>query len=168
MEVIILALVATVIGFFVIALNRRAPTYLPARGGGHPDLGEDADYLGGLSEDQFSELCLRLIKHMDLDVESVDWVENRQLEIRAQDPKPVVGGLYVLLGVMCAPGELVTPPEISNLYSVVKDEDAIKGILVTNGLFAAPAAQMMEADRLELINGAALLEMVGRSQGSTH
>jgi hypothetical protein len=47
-----------------------------------------------------------------------------------------------------------------SLKDVVKEEGAIKGFLVTNGLFAAPAAQMLDAQKLELINGPTLLQML--------
>ena len=36
------------------------------------------------------------------------------------------------------------------LKDIVKEEGAIKGFLVTNGQFAAPAAQMLDAQKLEL------------------
>lgn len=161
MEVIVLAGLAVIIGFIVIALNRRPPSYLPMRGEDHPDLGEAAELLAGLSFQQFQSLCMALVSHMNLQPDTLEQVETDEIEIRAKDDKPVVGGTYILIGVYRPDGGMVTPPSISNLYSVVKDEHAAGGILVTNGVFAAAAAQMIEAERLQLINGAKLLDMVG-------
>lgn len=161
MEVIILAVVATLIGFIVIALNRRPPAYLPMRGEEHPELGEAGDLLNALTFDQFQNLCVALVRHMELEPDTIEKVEIDEVEIRARDAKPVVGGMYILIGVHRREGALVEPPSISNLYSVVRDEHAAGGILVTNGQFAAAAAQMLEAERLQLINGKRLIDMVG-------
>ena len=161
MEVIILAVIAVGIGFFVIFLNRRPPSYLPMRGEEHPEPGEEADLLNALTFEQFQDLCIALIRHMELEPEAIEQVETDELEIRARDGKPVVGGMYILIGVHRRDGALVTPPSIANLYSVVRDEHAAGGILVTNGQFAAAAAQMLEAERLQLINGKRLIDMVG-------
>ena len=51
-----------------------------------------------------------------------------------------------------------------SLKDVVKEEGAIKGVLVTNGVFAAPAAQMLDAEKLELINGPTLLSLLSQTE----
>ncbi|HVO29835.1 MAG TPA: restriction endonuclease, partial [bacterium] len=89
--------------------------------------------------------------------EVVDRTAPAEIEIRATDPKPMVGGLYIIHGVLRDPDDYVGPEQVMSLKDIVKEEGAIKGFLLTNGLFAAPAAQMLDAQKLELINGPTLL-----------
>lgn len=161
-EVLILALVATLIGFLLIASIRKPPAYLPMRGPGHPDIdAAHAAQLGPITVPEFESMLVRLVtEFIGLEIVGIDRTAANEVEIRARDPKPVVGGLYVVHGVLRRLDDLVGPEQVMALKDVVKEEGAIKGFLVTNGLFAAPAAQMLDAQKLELINGPTLLRML--------
>ena len=161
-EVIVLTLVACIIGFFLIANIRRPPAYLPMRGPGHPDLDDASAAQLTLTIPEFETMLRRLVTdYIGLQIDAVDRTAANEIEIRAIDPKPVVGGLYIVHGVLRRFDDYVGPEQVMSLKDIVKEEGAIKGFLVTNGLFAAPAAQMLDAQKLELINGPTLLQMLG-------
>jgi hypothetical protein len=161
-EVILLVLVASIIGFVLISQIRKPPAYLPMRGAGHPEIDDDhAAQLGALTLTEFESLMRRFVNdYIGLKIENVDHTAAREIEIRATDPKPMVGGLYIVHGVLRDLDDYVGPEQVMSLKDVVKEEGAIKGFLVTNGVFAAPAAQMLDAQKLELINGPTLLQLI--------
>jgi hypothetical protein len=162
-EVIVLFAFAVFLGFFTIALIRKPPAYLPMRGAGHPDIDEHlAATLGNLTIAEFEGMVRRLVNdYIGLEIDVVDRVAENEVEIRAKDPKPMVGGLYIVHGVLRRLDDYIGPEVVMQLKDVVKEEGALKGVLVTNGIFAAPAAQMLDAQKLELINGPTLLKMIG-------
>lgn len=165
MEVLILAFVATVLGFVLISQIRKPPAYLPMRGAGHPEMDEaHAAQLGELTMQEFEAMMRRLVNdYIGLKIEVVDHTAPREVEIRATDAKPMVGGLYIVHGVLRDLEDYVGPEQVMSLKDIVKEEGAIKGFLVTNGVFAAPAAQMLDAQKLELINGPTLLRLLAGS-----
>lgn len=162
MEVLVLVAVATIVGFFLIANIRKPPAYLPMRGAGHPEMDDaHAAQLGTMSLSEFESMLRRLVtEYIGLEIEVVDHTASNEVEIRAIDRKPFVGGLYIVHGVLRRLDDFVGPEQVMGLKDVVKEEGAIKGFLVTNGVFAAPAAQMLDAQKLELINGPTLLRML--------
>lgn len=161
MEVILLTAIACFLGFLLIAFIRKPPAYLPMRGPGHPELDEAHAQQLELSITEFESMLRRLVTdYIGLHIDVVDHTSPNEVEIRAVDPKPIVGGLYIVHGVLRRLDDYVGPEQVMGLKDVVKEEGAIKGFLVTNGLFAAPAAQMLDAQKLELINGPALLRML--------
>ena len=166
MEVLFLTGIACVIGFFLIALIRKPPAYMPMRGPGHPEIdAAHAAQLGELDVTEFESMLRRLVTdYIGLEIDVVDHTSPNEVEIRAIDRKPIVGGLYVVHGVLRRLDDFVGPEQVMSLKDIVKEEGAIKGFLVTNGMFAAPAAQMLDAQKLELINGPTLLHML--SMGS--
>lgn len=162
MEVILLVFLATVLGFFAISLIRRPPAYLPMRGHGHPEMDDaHAEALGDLSMAEFEDMMRSLVTdYVGLEIDVVDRTAPNEVEIRAVDRKPMVGGLYIAHGILRRLDDYVGPEQVMALRDVCKEEGAIKGFLVTNGIFAAPAAQMLEAQKLELINGPELLRLL--------
>ncbi len=162
MEVVAIVVVATILGFLLISAIRKPPAYLPMRGAGHPEIDEaHAQQLGSLSILEFESMLRRLVvDHVGLTIDVVDRTDENEIEIRARDPKPIIGGLYVVHGILRRLDDYVGPEAVMALKDVVKEEGALKGFLVTNGAFAAPAAQMLDAQKLELINGPTLLRLV--------
>lgn len=168
MEVILLVMIGTFIGFILIAFIRKPPAYMPMRGHGHPEADAvDLIQLESLSMADFEAMLRRFVdEHIGLTIDVVDYTSPREIEIRARDPKPMVGGMYIVHGILRPQDDYVGPEQVMALRDVCKEEGAIKGFLVTNGTFAAPAAQMLEAQKLELINGARLLEFVGQPRSA--
>lgn len=161
MEVIFLTVIACVIGFFLIATIRKPPAYMPMRGPGHPEIDEAHAQQLDLTVLEFEAMLRRLVTdYIGLEIDVVDHTAKNEVEIRARDPKPIVGGLYIVHGVLRSLDDFVGPEQVMGLKDIVKEEGAIKGFLVTNGVFAAPAAQMLDAQKLELINGPTLLQML--------
>jgi len=161
-EVLVLTFVACVIGFFLIANIRKPPAYMPMRGPGHPEIDPESAAQLSPTLDEFEGMLRRLVTdYIGLQIDVVDRTAANEVEIRARDPKPIVGGLYIVHGVLRSHDDFVGPEQVMSLKDIVKEEGAIKGFLVTNGVFAAPAAQMLDAQKLELINGPTLLAMLG-------
>ena len=94
MEVIVLFGGAVLLGFLVIALIRKPPAYLPMRGVGHPDIDEgSAARLGELTIVEFEAMMRRLVSdYIGLAIDVVDRTAENEVEIRARDPKPMIGG----------------------------------------------------------------------------
>ena len=166
MEVLVLTLFASIIGFILISQIRRPPAYLPMRGVGHPELDEaHAQQLGDLTLGEFESMMRKFVsEYVGLRIDVVDRTAAAEIEIRATDPKPMVGGTYIIHGVLRRLDDYVGPEQVMSLKDIVKEEGAIKGILITNGVFAAPAAQMLDAQKLELINGPAFLRILAGSR----
>ena len=162
MDVLLVFAIGIVLGFFVIALIRKPPAYLPMRGAGHPEMDEqNAAQLGELTIAEFEGMMRQLVtRYIGLEIDVVDRTGKDEVEIRAVDRKPMIGGLYIVYGVLRRLDDYVGPEVVMSLKDVVKEEGAIKGVLVTNGVFAAPAAQMLDAEKLELINGPTLLQLL--------
>ena len=164
MEVVLIVFVGTIVGFFLISMIRRPPAYLAMRGVGHPDIDDDqVERLGNLSLEEFETMLQRFVTdYIGLDIDVVDHTARNEIEIRARDDKPMVGGLYIVHGMLRSLDDFVGPESVMSLKDVVKEEGALKGFLITNGVFAAPAAQMLDAQKLELINGPTLLQLMSR------
>lgn len=162
MEVLILVFFASILGFVLISQIRRPPAYLPMRGVGHPDMDDaHAAQLGDLSLAEFEAMMRTfVIDYIGLHIDVVDRTAAQEIEIRASDSKPMVGGTYIIHGVLRRLDDFVGPEQVMSLKDLVKEEGAIKGFLLTNGVFAAPAAQMLDAQKLELINGPTLLRLL--------
>lgn len=158
---VFIVVVATFIGFVLISFIRKPPAYMPMRGPGHPDIDEAHAQQLQMEVGEFESMLRRLVTdYIGLTIDVVDRTAPNEVEIRARDPKPIVGGLYIVHGVLRPLDDYVGPEQVMGLKDIVKEEGAIKGFLVTNGLFAAPAAQMLDAQKLELINGPTLLQML--------
>ncbi len=168
MAVILVVVLGTFLGFFAISLIRKPPAYLPMKGYGHPEMDDaNAETLGDLSIAEFEGMMRQLVTdYVGLQIEVVDRTAPNEVEIRARDPKPMVGGLYIAHGVLRRLDDYVGPEQVMALKDVCKEEGAIKGFLVTNGIFAAPAAQMLDAQKLELINGPELLRLLAHGKNA--
>src|SRR3954464_4096326 len=102
MEVLLPTLFASIIGFILISQIRRPPAYLPMRGVGHPELDEaHAQQLGDLSLPEFEAMMRRFVNdYIGLRIDVVARTADAEIEIRATDDKPMVGGTYIIHGVL--------------------------------------------------------------------
>ena len=163
MSVVFIAILATLVGFLLIVVNRRPPAYLPATRTGESISDEDRALLATLTLEELGALCRTLVlEKMGLTIEHFEAIGPDEIEIRGRDHKPVAGGIYMVHAFLRSPGDYLSPTEVVSSYSVAREEGAIKGIVVTSGEFSAAASQSLEGEKMELIDGTALLRLCGR------
>jgi hypothetical protein len=156
--------IAILLGFLVIFLMKKAPVPLSQeqRQAGFGD--GDAPPPFSLSLERFEWLCGRLLQELGLDIERSTTAGQRQLEVMAVNPAPIVGGHYVIHGELLQAGEIIEAVQVLALIDAVKGEGASKGVLLTNGFFSDEAGKAAAGGPIELINGVrfqALLERFG-------
>jgi restriction system protein len=156
--------IAILLGFLVILLMKKAPVppSQEQRQAGFSD--GDAPQPFSLSLERFERLCGRLLQELGLAVERSTTVGQRQIEVMAMNPAPIIGGHYVVHGELLQPGEIIEAVQVLALIDAVKGEGASKGVLLTNGFFSDEAGKAAAGGPIELINGVrfqALLERFG-------
>lgn len=90
-----------------------------------------------------------------------------EIEVVAVSTDPLIGGTYIIQGVLAKEDEVVDASRVLALASAVKADQAAKGILITTGYFSEDAPQPLEGPPIELINGPRLLALVGRHEGGS-
>jgi restriction system protein len=153
--------IAILLGFLVIFLMKRAPAPLSQeqRQAGFSD--GDAPLPLSLSLEHFEWLCGRLLQELGLDVERSTTAGQRQLEVMAVNPAPIVGGHYVIHGELLQAGEIIEAVQVLALIDAVKGEGASKGVLLTNGFFSDEAGKAAAGGPIELINGVRFQTLLG-------
>jgi restriction system protein len=154
--------IAVVLGFVLIFAMKRVP----------PPLSEDqrraAEQNGtsGMPEPltltHFEALCQQLLQALGLEVERSTTVGQRQLELLAVNPAPIVGGQFVVHGELVPAGEVVEAVQVLALIDAVKGEAASKGVMITNGFFSDEAGKAAAGGPIELINGVRLQNLLHR------
>ncbi len=112
--------------------------------------------------DEFGRLCIRLAEDRGLRIVSHRRRGPREIEITASGSDPVVGGTYMIQGVLAGAEEVVDASRVFSSAAAVRGEQAVKGILITTGYFSEDASQPLEGPPVELINGPRLLDLIGR------
>ncbi len=80
------------------------------------------------------------------------------IDIEAENPRPIVGGKVV---VQCKRySGTIGSPVVRDLYGVVTDTRATKGVLITTSDFSPDATQFANGKQLELINGTELRRLL--------
>jgi restriction endonuclease Mrr len=152
LQVLIVAFGAVGIGFvliFLLALSDRlARKKKPT--------GEEP----GLSRREFEKACVEVVERMKLQIGEIVRTEDDNLDIRAANPAPVVGGEFFVRCVYLDPGGVVQAAEVLELSNTIVQDRLSKGIFFTNGSFAADIPSLSELAPLEFIDGARLKTMM--------
>jgi len=115
-----------------------------------------------LSGHEFEDLVEALLQKMGLTTEGRKASADGGIDIIAHNPQPVVGGkLIVQCKRYAAP---VSVPVVRDLFGVVTDERASKGILISTSRFTREAEEFAADKPIELIDRDRLLELLGRHQ----
>ena len=99
-----------------------------------------------------------LLNKMGLQTEGRKPSADGGIDIIAHDPRPIVGGKYI---IQCK--RYTSPVAVSfvrDLYGVVTAERASKGILVTNSRFTREARDFAEDKPIELVDGDGLAALM--------
>jgi hypothetical protein len=104
-----------------------------------------------LTGHEFEDLVEVLLNKMGLSTEGRKPSADGGIDIVAHDPRPIVGGKYI---IQCK--RYTSPIAVSvvrDLYGVVTSERASKGILVTNSRFTREAEDFAGGKPIELVDG---------------
>lgn len=111
-----------------------------------------------LSSKEFENLCYLLMKKMGFSVKTTSISGDGGIDLIANYNKPMFRGKYI---VQCKRySGSVGVPIIRDLYGVVMDERANKGILITTGNFTQSAIEFATNKNLELIDGIELCKIL--------
>jgi hypothetical protein len=154
--------VAIILGFVVILAMKKVPAPVSQE----QQAAGLADGQGPLplsyTLEHFEWVCGRLLQELGLEIERSTTAGGRQLEVMAVHPAPIVGGQYVIYGVLVHAGEVVEAVQVLALLDAVKGEGASKGVLITNGFFSDEASTAAVGGPIELINGVRFRELLQR------
>ena len=103
---------------------------------------------------EFENYISTLLTKMGFEVEVTQYSNDGGIDLIATYEKPIFSGKYI---VQCKKwGTSVGQPEVRDLYGVVMDQRANKGILITTSDFTAQAYEFAKGKNIELINGEVL------------
>ena len=118
----------------------------------------NATEIQSLSGVEFENLCLRLLQKMDFSVSTTSISGDGGIDLIAISDKPMFKGKYI---IQCKRyKDTVGVAFVRDLYGVVTDEKANKGILITTGHFSSSAINFAEDKNIELIDGDELLSLL--------
>jgi restriction endonuclease Mrr len=154
LEILLIAFGSIGVGFFLILLLAMADRKSKQR---RPQAAaEDA-----LTRDQFDKACVEIIERMKLDIEEIQRTEDDNLDIRARNPAPVVGGEFFVRCVYLSEQDgRIQSAEILEMSNVIVQDRLSKGIFMTNGRFADDIPTLSELAPIEFIDGTRLAAMM--------
>lgn len=107
---------------------------------------------------EFEEFISTLLKNRGFQVEVTSFSNDGGIDIIATYDKPIFSGKYI---IQCKNWQnSVGQPEVRDLYGVVMDQRANKGILITPNGYTAQAYEFAKGKNLELISGEILKKMI--------
>lgn len=115
---------------------------------------------------EFENYISTLLTKMGFEVEVTQYSNDGGIDLIATYEKPIFSGKYI---VQCKKwATSVGQPEVRDLYGVVMDQRANKGILITTSDFTAQAYDFAKGKNIELINGKVLNTLTESSASEIH
>jgi len=157
-----LVIIAVAVGILLILLTSRSTSPgVPAEADAlEVEKPEEVSATEALTFEEFRALCLRLLEAMGLLFESPKPINEREFDVTAVHPQPLLGGTYIVHCIYSIDGRLVPSTRVIALGDTVKAERASKGLCITNGYFAAEVGKYKEGPPLELINAKRFSELL--------
>ncbi len=157
-----LVIISVLVGIVLILLTSRsnAPD-IPAEADAlATDKAEGVSAMEGLTFEEFRALCVKLLEAMGLLFDAPKPLNEREFDISAVHPQPLLGGTYIVHCIYSIDGRPVPSTRVIALGDTVKAERASKGLCLTNGYFAAEVGKYREGPPLELINAKRFSELL--------
>lgn len=152
---------ALVLGFVTILFVKRTTSNIAleadAQQGGNDS---ELDSLRRMPSGAFERMLIDLLEGMGLRVVEVGWVNEEEIDILAHNPAPIIGGDYIIHGILVPEGDFVNSIRVIGLSDTVRAERALKGILISTGYFTEEVQKYSEGAPLELINVSRLREIL--------
>lgn len=108
-----------------------------------------------LTPKEFEAFVQNLFTRMGFDTKQFKASGDGGIDCIAYDPTPITGGKYVIQVKLYT--KTVAPTHVRDLYGVVLDEGATKGILITTSGFGPTSQNFANNKPLQLIDGTGLL-----------
>lgn len=115
---------------------------------------------------EFENYIYTLLTKMEFEVEVTQYSNDGGIDLIATYEKPIFSGKYIIQCKRWA--SPVGQPEVRDLYGVVMDQRANKGILITTSDFSAQAYDFAKGKNIELINGKVLNTLTENSISEIH
>jgi len=114
--------------------------------------------LDSLTGKEFEALVAQLVASLGFTIESLSTGPDGGIDILAVSSADLISGHYIIQCKRQSSKVGIRP--IRDLLGVVTDQGANKGILITNSQFTKAAVDFAEGNRLELINGKRLKQLL--------
>lgn len=157
----ILVTIAILLGLGLILLLNRSSSPVVAEKAYYQPRGIEQQRLERLAPEQFERLCFRLLEQMGLSITGCHHNKQGEIDITALNPKPIIGGSYIVRCILTPPEVPINSTQIIALSDTVLAERASKGIFITTGFFSEEVPKLTEGSPIELINGQRLRQILG-------
>ncbi len=156
-----LVVFALFVGFVLIFFVKRTTTNVALEeAAGKMENDKDIQVLRSISSESFEKMIREILDDLGMQVLETNWVNNREIDILANNPIEIVGGNYIVHGILVPEGEYVSSIRVIGLSDTVRAEAALKGILITTGYFSEEVQKYSEGAPMELINVNRLKEIL--------
>ncbi|HEY6911749.1 MAG TPA: restriction endonuclease [Myxococcales bacterium] len=160
MGILIVAVVATAVGFLLILLIGRgqpvspaAPQNLAREGHG------EVSWVRGFGVEGFQRLLLTLFSEMGFHPERSERGAST-VDLFASDPTPIRGGRLYVHGLFGQAGVPTDADEVRNMIETARAEFVGKGVLVTLGTFTSDARDAARGNPIDLVDGDELSKLM--------
>jgi hypothetical protein len=160
MGILIVAVVATAVGFLLILLIGRgqpvspaAPENLAREGHG------EVSWVRGFGVEGFQRLLLTLFSEMGFHPERSERGA-ASVDLFASDPTPIRGGRLYVHGLFGQAGVPTDADEVRNMIETARAEFVGKGVLVTLGTFTSDARDAARGNPIDLVDGDELSKLM--------
>ncbi|MBI3025153.1 MAG: restriction endonuclease [Candidatus Tectomicrobia bacterium] len=152
---------ALLLGFIVILLVRRTSSNIALEADAERTRDDrEVQALRRMPARAFERMLHELIEDMGMRIVETRWVNEEEVDILAHNPSPVIGGDYIVHGILVPEGDFVSSIRVIGLSDTVRAERALKGILITTGYFTEEVQKYAEGAPMELINVSRLREIL--------
>ena len=153
MGILIVAVVATALGFLLILLIGRGQPVSPAAPENLAREGQGAmGWVRGFGIEGFQRLLLTLFTEMGFHPERSERGAGT-VDLFANDPTPIRGGRLYVHGLLGRPGIPTDADEVRNMIDTARAEFVGKGVLVTLGTFTSDARDAARGNPIDLVDG---------------
>ena len=160
MGILIVAVVATMVGFVLILFIGRNQPVSPASPENLAREGQgEMAWVRGYGIEGYQRLLLTLFTEMGFHAERSERGP-ASVDLFANDPTPIRGGRLYVHGVLSQPGAQTDAEEVRNTIESARAEFVGKGVLVTLGTFTSEARETAKGNPVDLIDGDALGKLV--------
>ena len=152
---------ALIMGFIVILFVRRTSSNIALEADAERTRDDrEIQILRRMPARSFEHMLHELLENMGMRIVETRWVNEEEIDILAHNPAPVIGGDYIVHGILVPEGDFVTSIRVIGLSDTVRAERALKGILITTGYFTEEVQKYAEGAPMELINVSRLREIL--------
>ena len=156
-----LIFVALILGFITILFVKRTTSNIALEADAEQTRNDsEIESLRKLSPQAFERMLIELLEGMNMRIVEVHWVNEEEIDILAHNPAPILGGDYIIHGILVPEGDFVSSIRVIGLSDTVRAERALKGILISTGYFTEEVQKYSEGAPMELINVSKLREIL--------